>query len=94
MSNDPEARASGNSAVVIALVALVLIAGVAFMLFNQGNAPTDTTVVNNPAPAVTETTREVPVPVPGNTTIVTPPASSSSSTSTTTATTPSGGGSK
>jgi hypothetical protein len=99
MATDPEARSSGNSAVVIAVVALVLIVGLAFLFFNRGAGPDDTTIVNNPAPSVnTETTKEVPVPVPGNTTIVTPPAggsgSSGSASSGGGASTPAGGSSK
>ena len=72
MANDPEARSTGSSAVVIAVVALVLIVGLAFVFLNRGGEVADTTVINNPVPSVVD--RAVPVPVPGSTTVITPPA--------------------
>lgn len=80
MANDPEARASGSSAIIIAVVALILIAGVAFMLMNRGEAPD--TVINNPAPSAPSTTvveKETIKEVPGpGTTVVVPPATTKS----------------
>ena len=72
MANDPEARSTGSSAVIIAVVALVLIVGLAFVLLNRGGEVADTTVINNPVPSIVD--RPGPVPVPGSTTVVTPPA--------------------
>jgi hypothetical protein len=53
MATDPEARSSGSSAVIIAVVALILIVGLAFVVMNRGAETTgDTTVVNNPPATV------------------------------------------
>ena len=67
MAYDPEARETGNSAMIIGIVALVLVVGGALAYFlTKSNEPVDTaptTIVNNPRPAAPAT----------NTVIVTPP---------------------
>lgn len=71
MAVDSEARSSGNSAIVIALVAIVLVVAGAFAFLN--NRPTETvavptegstTVVNNPAPAAPDVHVDVPASPP------------------------------
>lgn len=67
MAYDPEARETGNSAMIIGIVALVLVVGGALAYFlTRSNEPVDTgstTIVNNPRPAAPAT----------NTVVVTPP---------------------
>jgi hypothetical protein len=67
MATDPEARSSSNSAVLIAVVALILIIGLAFVFLNRGNSPdvVSNTIVNNPAPPTVVNPPPVATP-PGN----------------------------
>ena len=90
MATDPEARASGSSAAIIAVVALILIVGLAFVMMNRGgDAPIgDTTVVNTP-PSTVVNPPDVKVEAPDVT--VAPDTSKSGSTTTTTTTNSSGG---
>lgn len=96
MAVDSEARSSGNSAMVIAIVALILVAIGAFAFMNSNRTtevvgvPTggDTTVVTSPAPAAAP---DVKVEVPASPPVVV--GGGSSTTTTKTETTTSGGGS-
>lgn len=88
MAQDVEARETGNSALVIGLVALVLIVGaIYFFGFRPAAEPVavapsspTTTVVNPPAPS---STTIVNPPAPSSTVVVPGNSTSSSSTSTT-----------
>jgi len=70
MATDVQARESGNSAMVIALVVLVLLVIGAFAFFGMGNrtvetpGPSSTTVVTQPAaPTTPDVHVDVPPPV-------------------------------
>ena len=85
MANDPEARAAGNSAMIIGIVVLVLIVGaIAYFATNREADGPDVVQVPGSSTVVKETTREVPVPAPnsGGSTVVVQPQVPSSSTST------------
>lgn len=63
MANDTEARATGSSAMIIGVVALVLIVGLAAVFFMRGdNADTvgDTTIVNPPSTTIVEPPASAP----------------------------------
>lgn len=89
MASDPEARATGNSAMIIGIVVLVLIVGaIAYFATNNDRGGPDIVQTPGSSTVIKETTREVPAPNTDtpDTVIVNPPASSSSSTSTSTTT--------
>lgn len=94
MAVDSEARSSGNSAMVIALVAIILVAVGAFAFFNSNRT---TEVVGVPGPSSTTTIVEGAPAAPAPDVKVEVPASppvvvgGSSSTTTKTETTTSGG---
>lgn len=103
MAVDSEARSSGNSAMVIALVAIILVAIGAFAFFNSNRTtevvgvpgPSSSTTIVEGAPAAAP---DVNVQVPASPPVVvnggssgSSGASGSSSTTTTTETTTSGG---
>ena len=84
MATDPEARASSNSGVLIAVVALVLVIGlaVAFMSM-RGNEPGDTTIVNPPSSSETTVIEAPDAPKPPDVNVEVAPPSSSTTTTTT-----------
>jgi len=88
MATDPEARATGNSAMIIGLVLLALaVAAIAYFMTNRGDTSPDVVAVpGGTSTVVKETTKEVPVPATGDSpdVIVNPPTSGSTSSSTTT----------
>jgi len=64
MAYDPEARETGNSAMIIGIVALVLVIG-AVLAYYATRPDRDVDVVTSPAPTtIVEKQRDVPVPVP------------------------------
>jgi len=70
MAYDPEARETGSSAMVIAIVVLVLVVGAAIAYFaTRGGDVDDVDVVSGPSTTIVkETEKAVPVPVPGGST--------------------------
>ncbi len=74
MAYDPEARETGNSAMIIGIVALVLVVGGALAYFlTKPSEPVDTgstTIVNNPRPAAPATNTVVVTPPVENNTVV------------------------
>jgi hypothetical protein len=87
MAYDPEARQTGNMAMVIGIIVLILIVGGAIVYMTSRPSSVVTTpsaIIHDQAPAP----QAVPVPVPSspapNVTINPPAPSSSSSTTTTT----------
>ena len=73
MATDPEARATGSSAMMIGIIVLVLLVGIAVAYFSMNRSPdvavapnggSDTTVINNPpkvdAPDAPDVNVEVP----------------------------------
>lgn len=71
MATDVEARDTGNSAMIIAIVAVILIAIGAFAYFSSGGtrvvetpgSTSSTTVVNQPAAPAPDVHVDVPAPV-------------------------------
>jgi len=91
MAYDPEARETGNSAMIIGIIVLVLLVGGALAYFatRPGDAPGPDVVVdqNPPASSTTVIENNQPAPAPGSDTVVVQPPANVETKSETTVTT-------